>query len=63
MQSEYVSRRTKEEIMAKNLGLHKSETWLRQRYVMEGKTLAEMSKEAGVSIEMINRSLRKFGVK
>jgi len=30
---------------------------------MEGKTLAEMSKEAGVSIEMINRSLRKFGVK
>lgn len=49
--------------MAKNLGLHKSETWLRQRYVMEGKTLAEMSKEAGVSIEMINRSLRKLGVK
>ena len=49
--------------MAKNLGLHKSPDWLRRRYVEEKRTLAEMAKEAGVSIEMINRSLRKNGIK
>lgn len=46
-----------------NLGLHKNKSWLYQRYVMERKTLDEMSKEAGVSIEMINRSLRSHNIK
>ena len=49
--------------MAKNKGLHKSKMWLTQRFIIEKKTLAEMSVEAGVSIEMINQSLRKFGLK
>lgn len=49
--------------MAKNKGLHKSKVWLGQRFVIEKKTLAEMAEEAGVSIEMINLNLRKFGFK
>ena len=46
-----------------NLGLHKSRSWLYQRYVTEKKTLAEMSEEALVSIEMINKSLKASGIK
>ena len=48
--------------MAKNLGLHRSPQWLYSRRVLMKKTLAEMSKEAGVSIEMINLSLKKHGI-
>lgn len=49
--------------MAKNLGLHKSVAWLTRRYSVEKLTLAEMAKEAGVSIEMINQSLKRSGLK
>lgn len=49
--------------MAKNSGLHNSPAWLRHRFSLEKKTLAEMASEAGVSIEMINKSLRKYGIK
>lgn len=49
--------------MAKNKGLHKSVAWLYDRYVMRKQTLAQMSAEAGVSIEMINRSLKAAGIK
>ena len=49
--------------MAKNKRLHKSVTWLRDRYVMRKQTLAQMSAEAGVSIEMINKSLKAAGLK
>ena len=49
--------------MAKNKGLHKSVTWLYDRYVVRKQTLAQMAAEAGVSIEMINRSLKAAGIK
>ena len=49
--------------MAKNKGLHKSKVWLSDRYINKRMTLAQMSAEAGVSIEMINSSLRKHGIK
>ena len=49
--------------MAKNIGLHKSSTWLHNRFVIKKYTLSQMAKEAGVSIEMINQSLKKEGLK
>lgn len=49
--------------MAKNKGFHKSEAWLRQRRIIERKTYQEMSDEAGVSSEMIRRSLNARGIK
>ena len=48
--------------MAKNLGLHNSKLWLKSRRD-QGKTMKEMSDEAGVSVEIISRSLKKFGIK
>ena len=49
--------------MVKSKVLHKSEAWLKMRRVMQKKTLAEMADEAGVSIEMISRSLKKAGIR
>lgn len=46
-----------------NSGLHKSAAWLHSRRVVLKRTLEEMSKEAGVSAEMISRSLKKHGLK
>ena len=45
-----------------NTGLHKSPLWLRNRRVVLKRSLEEMAKEAGVSIEMISRNLKKNGL-
>jgi hypothetical protein len=49
--------------MAKNLGLHLSETFLRKRYVMDKKSPDDIAKECGVSVQLIYRQLKKFGLK
>jgi Zn-dependent peptidase ImmA (M78 family) len=49
--------------MSKNLGLHLSETFLRKRYVMDKKSPDDIAKECGVSVQLIYRQLKKFGLK
>lgn len=49
--------------MARNVGLHLSEAYMRKRYVMDKKTPDEIAKECGVSIQIIYRQLAKFGLK
>lgn len=49
--------------MAKNSGLHLSESFMRKRYVMEKKTPEDIAKECGVSVQLIYRQLKKFGLK
>lgn len=43
--------------------LYRSRQWLHKRYILEGKTIAEMSKEAGVNEMTIRRALEKEGLK
>ena len=47
----------------KNLGLHLNESFLRKRYVMEKKSPDDIAKECGVSVQLIYRQLKKFGLK
>lgn len=49
--------------MAKNLGLHLNESFLKKRYVMDKKTPDDIAKECGVSVQLIYRQLKKFGLK
>ena len=49
--------------MAKNLGLHNNESFLKKRYVMEKKSPEDIAKECGVSVQLIYRQLKKFGLK
>jgi transposase-like protein len=49
--------------MAKNLGLHLSEAFLRQRYVMQKRSPEDIAKECGVSIQIIYKQLNKFGLR
>jgi len=42
--------------------LHNSNTWLRKRYVDEGKTIEEMAVEAGCSKLTIRRRLQDLGL-
>lgn len=44
-------------------GLHLSESFMRKRYVMDKKTPEEIAKECDVSIQIIYRQLKKFGLK
>lgn len=41
---------------------HKSKAWLRQRWVVEGKTLEEIATEAKVSTQTIRNALKEFGL-
>ena len=43
--------------------LHHSEAFLRKRYVMDKKTPEEIAKECNVSVQIIYRQLKKFGLK
>lgn len=44
-------------------GLHLSEAYMRKRYVMDKKSPDDIAKECGVSVQLIYRQLKKFGLK
>ena len=44
-------------------GLHLSESFMRKRYVVDKKTPEEIAKECDVSVQIIYRQLKKFGLK
>lgn len=44
-------------------GLHHSEAYMRKRYVMDKKSPEDIAKECGVSVQLIYRQLKKFGLK
>lgn len=47
----------------KNNGLHLSEAFMRKRYIMDKKSPEDIAKECGVSVQLIYRQLKKFGLK
>ena len=49
--------------MAKNSKLHLSEAFMKKRYVMDKKSPEDIAKECGVSVQLIYRQLKKFGLK
>lgn len=49
--------------MNKKSGLHLSESFLRKRYIVEKKSPDDIAKECGVSVQLIYRQLKKFGLK
>jgi Zn-dependent peptidase ImmA (M78 family) len=44
-------------------GLHLSEAFMKKRYVMDKKSPEDIAKECGVSVQLIYRQLKKFGLK
>ncbi|MEY3311888.1 MAG: hypothetical protein RL348_1231 [Bacteroidota bacterium] len=44
-------------------GLHLSEAFMRKRYVMDKKSPEDIAKECEVSVQIIYRQLKKFGLK
>lgn len=44
-------------------GLHLSEAYMKKRYVVEKKSPEDIAKECGVSVQLIYRQLKKFGLK
>ena len=44
-------------------GLHLSEDFMKKRYVMERKSPDDIAKACGVSVQLIYRQLKKFGLK
>ena len=49
--------------MPRGTSLHHSEAYLRKRYVMDKKSPEEIAKECEVSVQIIYRQLKKFGLK
>jgi Zn-dependent peptidase ImmA (M78 family) len=47
----------------KNKGLHLSEAYMRKRYILDKKSPEDIAKECGVSVQLIYRQLKKFGLK
>lgn len=47
----------------KNNKLHLSEKFLKKRFVYEKKSPEYIAKECGVSIQLIYRQLKRFGLK
>ena len=47
----------------RSLGLHLNESFLKKRYVQERKSPEDIAKECGVSVQLIYRQLKKFGLK
>jgi transposase-like protein len=47
----------------KSKGLHLSEAYMKKRYVMDKKSPDDIAKECGVSVQLIYRQLKKFGLK
>jgi DNA-binding MurR/RpiR family transcriptional regulator len=46
-----------------NKKLHLSEKFLKKRYISDKKTIDQIAKECGVSVQLIYRQLKKFGIK
>ncbi len=46
-----------------SLSLHSSEAYLKKRVYHDKWTLDQIAKECGVSIQMIYRQMKKFGIK
>jgi Zn-dependent peptidase ImmA (M78 family) len=44
-------------------GLHLSEPYMRKRYISDRKSPEDIAKECGVSVQLIYRQLKKFGLK
>ena len=44
-------------------GLHLSEAYMKKRYIMDKKSPEDIAKECGVSVQLIYRQLKKFGLK
>lgn len=44
-------------------GLHLSEAYMRKRYIVEKKSPEDIAKECDVSVQLIYRQLKKFGLK
>jgi Zn-dependent peptidase ImmA (M78 family) len=44
-------------------GLHLSEAFMKKRYVLDKKSPEDIAKECGVSVQLIYRQLKKFGLK
>jgi Zn-dependent peptidase ImmA (M78 family) len=44
-------------------GLHLSEAFMKKRYVMDKKSPEDIAKECEVSVQLIYRQLKKFGLK
>jgi Zn-dependent peptidase ImmA (M78 family) len=47
----------------KNSGLHLSEAYMRKRYIVDKKSPEDIAKECGVSVQLIYRQLKKFGLR
>ena len=43
--------------------LYTNEVWLKKRYHMDKKSPEDIAKECGVSVQLIYRQLKKFGLK
>ena len=50
-------------IMAKNSGLHHSEAYLKKRLYIDKKSPEQIATECGVSLQIIYRQMKKFGLK
>lgn len=46
-----------------NNKLHLSEAYMKKRYVYDKKSPEDIAKECGVSVQLIYRQLKKFGLK
>ena len=44
-------------------GLHLNEAFMKKRYVMDKKSPEDIAKECGVSVQLIYRQLKKFGLR
>lgn len=44
-------------------GLHLSEAFMKKRYIIDKKSPEDIAKECGVSVQLIYRQLKKFGLK
>jgi len=49
--------------MANNAGLHLNKTFMQKRYVMDKRSPEDIAKECGVSVQLIYRQLKKFGLR
>jgi len=47
----------------KNNKLHNSINYLKKRYIHDKKSPEDIAKECGVSVQLIYRQLKKFGLK
>ena len=44
-------------------GLHLNESFMKKRYIVDKKSPEDIAKECGVSVQLIYRQLKKFGIK